>query len=192
MRSRRALPVLAAIVLSAPPAGAAETTGELPHYTLRVELHPAAQELVVDARIALPPQLAGKPVEFLLTQSLAVEWGRYGIRLNAIAPGPFPTKGAMERLSPGRDVDAVRAQSSDNPSLLARIGQMHELCNLAVLLMGPGADYINGQTIAIDGGQHLATQGGFARLADWGDAEWQAARDAIRSANEQDRAKRTT
>ena len=48
MRSRRALPVLAAIVLSAPPAGAAETTGELPHYTLRVELHPAAQELVVE------------------------------------------------------------------------------------------------------------------------------------------------
>ena len=138
------------------------------------------------------PSAMSKAGLHVMTQSLAVEWGRYGIRLNAIAPGPFPTKGAMERLSPGRDVDAVRAQSSDNPSLLARIGQMHELCNLAVLLMGPGADYINGQTIAIDGGQHLATQGGFARLSEWGDAEWQAAREAIRSANEQDRATRTT
>jgi NAD(P)-dependent dehydrogenase (short-subunit alcohol dehydrogenase family) len=128
----------------------------------------------------------------VMTQSLAVEWGRYGIRFNAIAPGPFPTKGAWERLSPGQSADATRAARGDDPSLLARVGQMHELCNLAVLLMAPGADYINGQTIAIDGGQHLATQGGFGRLAEWSDAEWQAAREAIKGANEQDRAKRTT
>jgi hypothetical protein len=93
-------------------------------------------------------------------------------------------------LSPGAKVDGSIDES--NPSIMARMGQMHELCNLAVLLMAPGADYINGQTIAIDGGQHLATQGGFGRLMDWGDAEWEAAREAIRGANEKDRAKRTT
>ena len=132
-----------------------------------------------------------------MTKSLAVEWGRYGIRLNAIAPGPFPTKGAWERLSPGADAAAVGASDAadapENASIHGRIGRMHELCNLAVLLLAPGADYINGQTIAIDGGQHLLSQGGFYnRLSQWGDAEWQSARDAIRGANEKDRADRTT
>jgi NAD(P)-dependent dehydrogenase (short-subunit alcohol dehydrogenase family) len=126
----------------------------------------------------------------IMTQSLAVEWDRYGIRLNAIAPGPFPTKGAWERLAPGQSTDAPRP--ADDRSIMARTGQMHELCNLAVLLMAPGAEYINGQTIAIDGGRHLAGEGGFNRLAQWGDAEWHAAREAIRGANEADRAKRTT
>lgn len=127
----------------------------------------------------------------VMTQSLAVEWGRYGIRFNAIAPGPFPTKGAWERLSPGRSADAQNA--GDDPSLMARTGEMHELCNLAVVLMAPGAEYINGQTVAIDGGRHLAGEGGFFNtLAAWGDAEWQAAREAIQGANEKDRANRTT
>jgi len=129
----------------------------------------------------------------VMTQSLAVEWGRYGIRFNAIAPGPFPTKGAWERLSPGQSTQAARERSggSDNPSIMARVGEMHELCNLAVLLMGPGAEYINGQTIAIDGAQHLMGGGGFGRLSEWGDAEWEAARGAIKDANEKDRAQRT-
>lgn len=126
----------------------------------------------------------------VMTQSLAVEWGRYGIRFNAIAPGPFPTKGAWERLAPGQKVGG--AEESDDPSIMARVGEMHELCNLAVLLMAPGAEYINGQTIAIDGGRYLAGEGGFNRLAAWGDGEWQAARDAIKGANEKDRAQRTT
>lgn len=125
----------------------------------------------------------------VMTQSLAVEWGRYGIRFNAIAPGPFPTKGAWERLAPGQSTES---DAGDNPSVMARVGQMHELCNLAVLLMAPGADYINGQTIAIDGGRHLAGEGGFTRLMEWDDAQWQAAREAIVGANEKDRAKRTT
>ena len=130
----------------------------------------------------------------IMTKSLAIEWGRYGIRLNTIAPGPFPTKGAWERLSPGNDAATASANSgAGNPSIHGRIGQMHELCNLAVLLMAPGAEYINGQTIAIDGGQHLLNEGGFyGRLSQWGDGEWAAARDAIKGANEQDRARRTT
>lgn len=126
----------------------------------------------------------------VMTQSLAVEWGRYGIRFNAIAPGPFPTKGAWERLSPGTDAADAGKQTQEH--LLKRVGEMHELCNLAVLLMAPGAEYINGQTIAIDGGQHLAGSGTFARLADWSDEQWQAARESIQRANEKDRAKRTT
>ncbi len=125
----------------------------------------------------------------VMTQSLAVEWGRYGIRFNAIAPGPFPTKGAWERLSPGVSSDEAGRRTDGH--LLERVGEMHELCNLAVLLMGPGAEYINGQTIAIDGGGHLAG-GGFSRLSAWGDAEWEAARGAIKGANESDKRARTT
>ena len=136
------------------------------------------------------PSAMSKAGLHIMTQSLAVEWARHGIRFNAIAPGPFPTKGAWERLSPGTSAAAASQRTHDN--LLERVGEMHELCNLAVLLMAPGAEYINGQTIAIDGGQHLAGRGGFSRLSEWGDAEWEAARTAIKSANEQDRAKRTT
>jgi NAD(P)-dependent dehydrogenase (short-subunit alcohol dehydrogenase family) len=124
----------------------------------------------------------------IMTQSLAVEWGRYGLRLNAIAPGPFPTKGAWERLSPGSDL-AGDGSRMGNP--MGRVGQMHELCNLAVLLMGPGAEYINGQTIAIDGAAYQAGGGGFSMLSAWGDEQWKAARESIQSANQQDRAKRT-
>ncbi len=126
----------------------------------------------------------------VMTQSLAVEWGRYNIRFNAIAPGPFPTKGAWERLSPG--VNAQDAGQRTEGSVIERVGHMHELCNLAVLLMAPGAEYINGQTIAIDGGQHLRGGGGFSRLSEWGDAEWEAARGAIKGANESDKRQRTT
>jgi NAD(P)-dependent dehydrogenase (short-subunit alcohol dehydrogenase family) len=125
----------------------------------------------------------------VMTQSLAVEWGRYGIRFNAIAPGPFPTKGAWDRLAPGQNLGDG---GDDGPSIAARHGEMHELCNLAVLLMATGAHYINGQTIAIDGGRYLAGNGGFSQLAAWGDAEWEAAREAIKGANEADRGKRTT
>lgn len=67
---------------------------------------------------------------------------------------------------------------------------MRELANLAVYLLDPGSAYVNGQTIAIDGGSHLKGGGGFARLAEWGDAEEQA-RNAIRATNEKDRAQRT-
>ncbi len=124
-----------------------------------------------------------------MTQSLAVEWGRYGLRFNAIAPGPFPTKGAWERLMPtGENARGMETRVA-NP--MGRVGEMHELCNLAVFLLGPGAEYVNGQTIAIDGAMYNASGGNFAALASWGDAEWQAARDAIQSTNQADKAKRT-
>ncbi|QUD90052.1 SDR family oxidoreductase [Phenylobacterium montanum] len=121
----------------------------------------------------------------VMTQSLAVEWGNRGIRLNAIAPGPFPTEGAWARLNPG----GSRSGDSTNP--MGRVGEMPELANLAVYLLDPGSAYVNGQTIAIDGGAHLATGGGFSGLKSWTDEQWAAARDSIRSSNERDRAKRT-
>jgi NAD(P)-dependent dehydrogenase (short-subunit alcohol dehydrogenase family) len=125
----------------------------------------------------------------VMTQSLAVEWGGRGIRFNAIAPGPFPTEGAWARLNPGGGVGA--GEKADPTIPLGRNGEMRELANLAVYLLDPGSAYINGQTIAIDGGSHLRGGGGFARLSEWGDAEWEAARNSIKSANEQDRARRT-
>src|SRR5205814_4650349 len=97
----------------------------------------------------------------IMTKSLATEWGPHGIRLNAIAPGPFPTKGAWERLSPQ---SAGRGDSSGY-SPMGRAGQMHELANLAVFLMADGCDYLTGQTIVIDGAMRLASGGNFAALS---------------------------
>ena len=129
----------------------------------------------------------------VMTQSLAVEWGGRGIRFNAIAPGPFPTEGAWARLNPGSTeaTDGKPAEKPDPTIPLNRNGEMRELANLAVYLLDPGSAYVNGQTIAIDGGGHLRGAGGFSRLSEWGDAEWEAARNSIRSANEKDRAQRT-
>lgn len=125
----------------------------------------------------------------VMTQSLAVEWGNRGVRFNAIAPGPFPTEGAWARLNPSSGVGG--GEKADPMVPLGRNGEMRELANLAVYLLHPLSAYVNGQTIAIDGGSHLAGGGGFARLASWGDKEWEEARNAIRATNEKDRAQRT-
>jgi len=138
------------------------------------------------------PSAMAKAGVLAMTRSLAVEWGGRGIRLNAIAPGPFPTEGAWARLNPGSaEASGAAPPPPADPTIpLNRNGEMRELANLAVYLLDPGSAYVNGQTIAIDGGSHLRG-GGFNRLAEWGDAEWEAARGAIRSANEKDRAQRT-
>jgi NAD(P)-dependent dehydrogenase (short-subunit alcohol dehydrogenase family) len=135
------------------------------------------------------PSAMSKSAVNSMTQSLAVEWGRYGLRFNAIAPGPFPTEGMTKRLAPQAETTEDMNRDGRNP--MGRIGKMHELVNLAVFLMGPGAEYVNGQTIAIDGAAYNATGGNFAGLAQWGDAEWQAAREAIEATNAKDKAKRT-
>jgi NAD(P)-dependent dehydrogenase (short-subunit alcohol dehydrogenase family) len=135
------------------------------------------------------PSAMSKAAVNTMTQSLAVEWGRYGLRFNAIAPGPFPTEGMSKRLAP--DAEGAKRMDSGAANPMGRVGEMHELVNLAVLLMAPGADYINGQTIAIDGAMYNASGGNFSQLTAWGDAEWQAARDAIEATNAKDKAKRT-
>jgi NAD(P)-dependent dehydrogenase (short-subunit alcohol dehydrogenase family) len=120
-----------------------------------------------------------------MTQSLAVEWGGRGIRFNAIAPGLFPTEGMSARLNP----QGGEHKPEGNP--MDRAGRMPELANLAVFLMSRQAEYLTGQTIAIDGAQYQATGGNFASLGAWDDAQWQAARDAIADRNRADRAQRT-
>jgi NAD(P)-dependent dehydrogenase (short-subunit alcohol dehydrogenase family) len=124
----------------------------------------------------------------VMTQSLAVEWAPKGIRFNAIAPGPFYTEGMTARLNPGAQEDSYRDMRG-NP--MGRAGDLRELANMAVWLMHPFSTYVNGQTIAIDGGAWNAGGGGFSRLRDWDDAQWAQARDSIRAANEKDRASRT-
>ncbi len=132
------------------------------------------------------PSAMSKAAVHAMTMSLASEWGRYGIRLNAIAPGEIPTEGMSKRLTPTEEPGARTA--AVNP--LGRCGTLEEMQNLAAFLMSGGCDWINGETIAMDGGQALATGGSFYELREWGDAQWQAARDAIRKTNAKDRGAR--
>jgi len=135
------------------------------------------------------PSAMSKSAINAMTQSLATEWGRYGLRFNAIAPGLFPTKGMSARLSPG----GQGGNSNNDMNPMGRSGEMHELANLAVFLMGPGAEYVNGQTIAIDGAGYQATGGTFYQaLQGLGDSEWEQMRAMIKGTNAKDKADRAT
>jgi NAD(P)-dependent dehydrogenase (short-subunit alcohol dehydrogenase family) len=120
-----------------------------------------------------------------MTQSLAAEWGKYNIKVNAIAPGPFPTKGAWDRLNPGGD-----DEGSMGSVPLGRVGEMVELQNLATFLMADGCDYLTGQTIGIDGAQYLTGGGTFSALDKLSDEDWEQMRAMIRSSNNKDKADR--
>lgn len=123
------------------------------------------------------PSAMGKTAIDAMTKSLAVEWGPYGIRLNAVAPGPFPTEGAWEKLNPIPDTQSSATNCDTVP--LRRFGDMPELCNLITFLLSDGCNYLTGQTIAIDGAQHLAGPGTFADLTNLTGEQWDAARAAI-------------
>ena len=123
------------------------------------------------------PSAMGKTAIDAMTKSLAVEWGGYGIRLNATAPGPFPTESAWEKLNPIPDTQSSATNSDTVP--MRRFGRMPELINLITFLLGDGCDYLTGQTIAIDGGQHLAGPGTFADLTNLTPEQWAAARASI-------------
>lgn len=107
------------------------------------------------------PSAAAKGGVLALTRSLAVEWGKYGIRNNAIAPGPFPTKGAWDRLLPG---DLAEKFDFKKRVPLKRVGEHQELANLAAFLMSDYAGFINGEIITIDGGEWLQGAGQFSAL----------------------------
>jgi NAD(P)-dependent dehydrogenase (short-subunit alcohol dehydrogenase family) len=124
-----------------------------------------------------------------MTMSLAVEWGRYGIRLNATAPGPFPTESAWEKLNPIPDARSSATSSDTVP--MRRYGEMKELQNLIIFLLSDGCDYLTGQTIAIDGGQHLAGPGTFADLTSLTDEQWRVAREAIHKSTQREKAERS-
>ena len=117
-----------------------------------------------------------------MTKSLAVEWGGHGIRLNAIAPGIFPTEGANRRLSPKEE---WRDDNVRNP--MNRVGRAEELQNLAVFLMADGVEWLNGETIAIDGGGHLQNGASFTHLADLSDEEWRTMTESIRARDREDK-----
>ncbi len=105
-----------------------------------------------------------------LTRSLATEWGKYKIRLNAIAPGPFPTKGAWERLFP--DPKMGKALLKRIP--LKRVGEHEELANLAAYLLSDYSGYVTGEVITIDGGEWLAGAGEFNFLEQLSESDWDA------------------
>ncbi len=115
------------------------------------------------------PSACAKAGVLSLTRSLAVEWAKYNIRSNAIAPGPFPTKGAWERLLPG-DLKDKFDPSKKVP--LKRVGEHHELANLAAYLVSDFSSYINGEVITIDGGEWLKGAGQFNNLERVSDEMW--------------------
>ena len=132
------------------------------------------------------PSAMSKAGLHVMTKSLAVEWGRYGIRLNAIAPGPFPTEGASKRLVPGGSFEDANER---NP--MRRVGEMTELQNLATFLMADGCEWLTGETIAVDGAGYLANGGSFSELDKLSDADWDRMREKIKAQNEKDRAGRS-
>ena len=107
------------------------------------------------------PSACGKAGVLALTRSLAVEWAKYNIRSNAIAPGPFPTEGAWSRLLPG---ELVKKFDPAERIPLKRVGDHIELANLAAYLISDFSAYINGEVVTIDGGEWLRNGGEFSHL----------------------------
>jgi NAD(P)-dependent dehydrogenase (short-subunit alcohol dehydrogenase family) len=107
------------------------------------------------------PSAAAKAGVLAMTRSLAVEWATYGIRVNAIAPGPFPTEGAWQRLMPTPELEAGGLARIP----VGRFGRHEELANLAAFLVSDAAPYITGECVTIDGAAWLASGGLFNGLA---------------------------
>src|SRR5215472_15880072 len=122
------------------------------------------------------PSACAKSGVLAMTRSLAIEWARYGIRLNAIAPGPFPTEGAFSRLLPTREFE----EQTRNRHPLKRFGRPEELANLATYLVSNQAGYINGECVVIDGGEWLRGAGEFNAFTELPDRVWEALEAARR------------
>ncbi|AEH09445.1 MULTISPECIES: SDR family oxidoreductase [Protofrankia] len=135
------------------------------------------------------PSAMGKTAVHAMTMSLAVEWARYGIRVNALAPGPIPTDYAWEMLNP-TDKSSVGATQADQIPM-RRVGTVEELANLVIFLLSDACDYLTGETIAMDGGQKLAGPGTFAGLTTLSDQDWADIRERSQLASAQSKAQRT-
>lgn len=115
------------------------------------------------------PSAAAKAGVLAMTRSLAVEWAKYGIRSNAIAPGPFPTEGAWSRLLPG---DLVKKFDPAKKVPVGRVGEHQELANIAAYLVSDYSSFVNGEVITIDGGEWLKGAGEFNNLDQIPDEMW--------------------
>lgn len=124
------------------------------------------------------PSAMAKAGVLAMTRSLAVEWAKYGQRHNAIAPGPFPTKGAWDRLFPKEMSDKINLESRIP---LKRMGEHQELANLASYLMSDYSAYVNGEVITIDGGEWLQGAGQFNQMDAISSEEWDMLEKVIRS-----------
>lgn len=124
------------------------------------------------------PSAAAKAGVLAMTRSLAVEWGKYDIRSVAIAPGPFPTKGAWERLLPGNLAEKFDMKKKVP---LGRVGEHGELANLAAFMVSDYAAYINGEVITIDGGEWLKGAGEFNMLEEIPQELWDQYQQMIKS-----------
>jgi len=124
------------------------------------------------------PSATAKAGVLAMTRSLAVEWAKYGIRFNAIAPGPFPTKGAWDRLLPG-DVKEKFDPAKKVP--VKRVGEHQELANLAAYLVSDFSAYINGEVVVIDGGEWLKGAGQMNQLEEVPQQMWDMLEAMIRS-----------
>ena len=136
------------------------------------------------------PSAMAKTAVHGMTMSLAVEWGKHNIRVNAVAPGPFPTESAWEKLAPIPKANVGAASADEVP--MQRFGRMPELCNLLTFLQADGCDYLTGQNIAIDGGHHLAAPSTFAALGQLSPADWAEAKAVVRGRAEKEKAQRNT
>lgn len=126
------------------------------------------------------PSAAGKGGVLAMSRSLAVEWAEYGIRVNAIAPGPFPTEGAWSRLMPAPELE----QEAMDRVPMGRFGRHEELAELAAFLLSDASGYITGDCVTIDGGRTLASGGEFSSLIHRPRDEVKAAFAAIRGGGE--------
>jgi NAD(P)-dependent dehydrogenase (short-subunit alcohol dehydrogenase family) len=125
------------------------------------------------------PSATAKAGVLAMTRSLAVEWAKYGIRMNAIAPGPFPTKGAWDRLVPG---DLQEKFDLKNRVPLKRVGEHQELANLAAYLVSDFSGYVNGDVITIDGGEWLNGAGEFSMFEAVSESQWDDIEKMVRGA----------
>ena len=124
------------------------------------------------------PSATAKAGVLAMTRSLAVEWAKYGIRTNAIAPGPFPTKGAWDRLLPGNLKDEFDMKKKVP---VGRVGEHQELANLAAYLVSDYSAFVNGEVITIDGGEWLKGAGEFNMLEKIPEQMWDMLEMMIRS-----------